>query len=1683
MIAGTIDQTTGEVLSVFQAALRGLIDYDTGIRLLETQLITYGIISPELKKCFDLKEAESLGLVNEQILCQLKDLSKARELISAMPSTTVPVLDALAQGVISESMAIKVLEILISTDFLVIPSPGEELTLQKAFQQNLVFSTLFPKVLERQNMCKDLIDPCTSEKVSLVDIIQRSIFQEDTGMRLLPVRPQEGGRITLKCGKNISILRAAHEGLIDRETMLRLLGAQLLSGGIISCNTNQRLTVEEALEEGLIDRDTANSILTYQVQTGGIIHSHPAKRLTVDEAVQCNLITCSSALLVLEAQRGYVGLIWPHSGEIFPALSSLQQDLITNELACKILDGRQKIAALYIPETSQVIGLDDAKQLGIIDDNTASILKSITIPDKMPDLGELEACINSKRWLSFCKFQSSTVNDYRQQEDVLDGEESIATQSSEQTKKLFLSYLMINSYMDANTGQRLLMYDGDLNEAIKMLLEDCSVEYDADTPQKDCLDVIRLPGEFLNNTQTKRKEKTTAPTGSFDKFNYKDCRPKLIPENRNHDTAEDFHKRETNVFSNEFYQSENVIAVEDRVGASFSTCVPNSVSHLMQSKVAEGRMQDSENTKKHLGKQRQVEADTLADECSHSENAENFASDFITNAIVKSKTSGICESVEKENKDNIKKDLSAFDYSPRLSALLSHDKLNYQVRCSDEIITKYNGNKCEDATLLFNNQTINRQTMLLSTGENFQDQFLGIAAINVSLKTDEEHFEQKPLCVSFSDSEVQHQNDKFISDTYGEGEKMHAVSQWKYEDKSDKSIMEAYSPAITSESETDDFNNSNTLGMPLLEKTANAGDYETSLLDTKQSDTETDTDSDDDFYYTPLLEDNEHDFLQHEDYKTQQAEIKGAVPYSTIFYDASKENDNSVTFQKEVIDSSTMREKSHTLQNFVPGNEKADSDISGKLHLSSVDKVCEPSVETASKVRSTNDHEGDNSDSLTPSEIVGINESVDVLLEADDTSCWRESGEECLTGQEFSSDSEYLDSVQNEESYSDYINDSNDQDTDAVADEGRECYKSKKSTCQNEFKDGDTQLYAKIIHEKENSRENPGENNAIFIHENKMILLDKSHNYKSLEKQLESSSKSTLVTERSNSSEDTTEFLRKTEKNLFHSDLTPKDILLLVTEDTSAENALDPIRLVCNTTVSLASKSDDSVDIQGKLTQRPDSTVSVNGGDQGYENETPQVYSTFDKIISSETDLINKSAEDCHLSRIAFVIDKAHTEDQRDIIKEQSDQNNMPRENIASVRKCSSEGADVEHGSETKDILKPEDIPSSILVMSPPVQEYLKLGGDVKNKVALRQGYTPQSERDSAQRNDLLSLESVLEGGTEIPEENKSFLSILPLKNMEGHGEKKYFVQAELCTNEISNDNSSNSLSTSDSYLEINNNGGIEVQSQKEQSLFPGPYILGKEDTQSPELYQVMCDDGKDSLKSQLSKDPTNPQEGGEPLSCADTKMLIQNLIKRISTSQSASDATGVPTDSKIGDSSEISVMNNIPMLKAENRDGSFCMENLTSELLLDLLKQNQDSQKIAETFELMKEFTQIDCSLEKRDITSKGLPLQLENIFYKMAAERYSEKVEHRGKLKEKSSTLEMVEENPYILDLKNREGNSRSMDVHNAKEIKLENSIMCASAWPKNEKIEELCSDFPIQVEYVSKSNEITPGTEQVS
>uniref|UniRef100_A0A3P8YZI6 Dystonin n=1 Tax=Esox lucius TaxID=8010 RepID=A0A3P8YZI6_ESOLU len=342
---------------------------------------------------------------------QLRELHEANEcLLSPLfSSEPLPVMAAVRVGAIPERLAIKVLEIQLATGGLRVSHTGDVLSLDRAFQSGLIPSPLYIKLVERQNTQKVLINPSTAEKVSLAQMVQRSIVDPKTG---------------------------------------------------------RKLTVEDALSEDLIDEDTASGILSQQAQYGGIVDPQNGRRLTVEEAVQCGLISCRSALLVLEKQ-GLMGLLWPGSGEILTVSTSLLHEIINDQFAFKLLINRQKIAALYIPEDSEVVDIVSATQKGFIDTHTAEVLKTIEIPDVFPDVDELMESFSS--WLMLREIQIGGL--HRPTDHTKIDEENVKKPSPIEAKQLFISYLMMNSYMDRNSGQRLLILDGQLTKMAEHLVD------------------------------------------------------------------------------------------------------------------------------------------------------------------------------------------------------------------------------------------------------------------------------------------------------------------------------------------------------------------------------------------------------------------------------------------------------------------------------------------------------------------------------------------------------------------------------------------------------------------------------------------------------------------------------------------------------------------------------------------------------------------------------------------------------------------------------------------------------------------------------------------------------------------------------------------------------------------------------------------------------------------------------------------------------------------------------------------------------------------------------------------------------------------------------------------------------------------------------------------------------------
>ncbi|NXY77095.1 MACF1 factor, partial [Glareola pratincola] len=458
-VAGVIDLGTVEIFPVFGAMQRGLIDQDTGLVLLEAQVITSDLVVPETNEKLSLEKGLARNIIDLrtfQVLQELKDALDRVEEVRREGRQLLPVVAAIEEGRIGESVGLKILEAELVTGGF--KAHQGRVSVETAVQEKLLTPQLYSRLLSRLESDKDLIDPNTAEKISLPELMHRCIVHEETGLRLLPVKQLAGGMVSLKSGRKVSIFRAVQEGLIDRQVTVRLLEAQLFAGGIVDPRTGHRLTVDEAVRHNLIDQDLACTLLIRQLQTGGIIDTVTGERLTIDEAVRKELVAPRIALVVLESLWSFMGLLWPETGEIVPVADALQQGILSTELVYKILSKRQLIKAVFIPETTEVLSWKKAVEHGVLERDVVKKLKSTIIPDVMASV-QLAGSPSRSRHGQSSPGRSPTS--HQEQSDPL--------LRSEDERLMF--HLMTHSYINIHDGQKLLLVDGELNNLTKALIQ------------------------------------------------------------------------------------------------------------------------------------------------------------------------------------------------------------------------------------------------------------------------------------------------------------------------------------------------------------------------------------------------------------------------------------------------------------------------------------------------------------------------------------------------------------------------------------------------------------------------------------------------------------------------------------------------------------------------------------------------------------------------------------------------------------------------------------------------------------------------------------------------------------------------------------------------------------------------------------------------------------------------------------------------------------------------------------------------------------------------------------------------------------------------------------------------------------------------------------------------------------
>nr|XP_029503400.1 microtubule-actin cross-linking factor 1, isoforms 1/2/3/5-like isoform X13 [Oncorhynchus nerka] len=462
-IGGVIDLGNMETVPVFQAAQRGLIDLDTCHVLLEAQLTVGGLFQADSPVSLSLEEGLNCGLIDSRISQSLSELESALHLVDQteqLEGQLLPVAAAMEAGLIKEEVGLRILELQINTGGLRDLGEGR-LTLNSAGEMGLLTPRVYTKLGSRVNR-RELIDPNTADKLNLSELQQRCVLSDDTGLYLLPVKQQPGGTVCLRSGRKVGIFRAVQEGLIDRQVAVRLLETQLFAGGISDPRSGHLLTVNDAVRHNLMDQDLACAMLTRQLQSGGILDPVTGDRLGVEEAIQTDLLSPHLALLVLESLWAFIGMLWPESGELLPIAEALQQGVISGELAWNILRQRHAIGALYLPETPKVVSLNQAKE--VLEPKVAEILKEIQIPDVLHNMNQ-----SGSPKLNRLLWGSTGTSHPPSSSPGLNCDPSFLEKMApeEQAHHRLLFHVMTHSYVDAHSGQRLVLLEPELVELVK----------------------------------------------------------------------------------------------------------------------------------------------------------------------------------------------------------------------------------------------------------------------------------------------------------------------------------------------------------------------------------------------------------------------------------------------------------------------------------------------------------------------------------------------------------------------------------------------------------------------------------------------------------------------------------------------------------------------------------------------------------------------------------------------------------------------------------------------------------------------------------------------------------------------------------------------------------------------------------------------------------------------------------------------------------------------------------------------------------------------------------------------------------------------------------------------------------------------------------------------------------------
>ncbi|CAJ1082776.1 epiplakin isoform X2 [Xyrichtys novacula] len=400
-VTGYKDPHDDKIISLFQAMQKDLILKDHGIRLLEAQIATGGIIDPVNSHRIPVHVAYKRGYFNEemnQILSDPDDDTKGffdpnslenltylqlMERCVTDPSTGLCLLPLKSKGKkiniddnMRETFQTTIVTVkygrfkgryttlwdLINSEYLTEEKRQEFFKLFKSRKitiEQLIIT--IQEVIESKEikLQAELSLEGLRGKVSVVDLLELNIVDERTYNSLID------GKITTSDLMKIDSVRSYLQG-------------KSCVAGVILQPSNQKLSIHEAQRIGVLTPSTALCLLEAQAATGFIIDPLKNKKLTVEQALKEKVVCPQMYEKLLSAERAVTGYTDPYTGQKISLFQALQKDLIVKQHGIRLLEAQiatggiiDPLKCLHIPlEVAYKKGYFDAELYRILCDST-----------------------------------------------------------------------------------------------------------------------------------------------------------------------------------------------------------------------------------------------------------------------------------------------------------------------------------------------------------------------------------------------------------------------------------------------------------------------------------------------------------------------------------------------------------------------------------------------------------------------------------------------------------------------------------------------------------------------------------------------------------------------------------------------------------------------------------------------------------------------------------------------------------------------------------------------------------------------------------------------------------------------------------------------------------------------------------------------------------------------------------------------------------------------------------------------------------------------------------------------------------------------------------------------------------------------------------------------------------------